>query len=53
VSWLTQRPGRIAANVPIPFPRPRDLNLLHQEAFGEIVGRLRATIEAHEGVAAN
>ena len=49
---LTQRPGRIAADVPSPFPRPRDLNLLHQEAFGEIVGRVRATIEAHEGAAA-
>ena len=47
---MTQRPGRIAADFPIRLERPRDLSLLQQEAFGEITGRIRHTIQAHEEV---
>jgi NitT/TauT family transport system ATP-binding protein len=41
---MTDRPGRIAAAIPIDLPRPRDLNLLQEERFAEIAGRIRQAI---------
>ncbi len=41
---MTDRPGRIAADIPIDLPRPRDLNVLQAESFTEIAGQVRATI---------
>jgi len=47
---MTPRPGRIAADFPVKLARPRDLSLLQQEAFGELTGRIRATIQAYDAV---
>ena len=41
---MTDRPGRIAAAIPIKLPRPRDLNLLQEERFAEIAGKVRQAI---------
>jgi NitT/TauT family transport system ATP-binding protein len=41
---MTDRPGRIAAAIPIDLPRPRDLNLLQEERFAEIAGKVRQAI---------
>jgi NitT/TauT family transport system ATP-binding protein len=41
---MTDRPGRIAAAIPIELPRPRDLNLLQEERFAEIAGKVRLAI---------
>ncbi len=41
---MTDRPGRIAAAIPIDLPRPRDLDLLQEERFAEIAGRIRQAI---------
>jgi NitT/TauT family transport system ATP-binding protein len=41
---ITERPGRIAADVPVNLPRPRDLSLLQDETFAGIAGRVRAAI---------
>jgi len=41
---MTDRPGRIAAAIPIDLPRPRDLHLLQEERFAEIAGKVRQAI---------
>ncbi len=41
---MTDRPGRIAAAIPIELPRPRDLHLLQEERFAEIAGKIRQAI---------
>jgi NitT/TauT family transport system ATP-binding protein len=41
---MTDRPGRIAAAIPIDLPRPRDLHLLQEERFAEIAGKIRQAI---------
>ncbi len=41
---MTDRPGRIAATIPIDLPRPRDLNLLQEERFAEMAGQVRQAI---------
>jgi NitT/TauT family transport system ATP-binding protein len=41
---MTDRPGRIAAAIAIDLPRPRDLNLLQEERFAEIAGKIRQAI---------
>jgi len=41
---MTDRPGRIAATVPIDLPRPRDLGLLQEEHFAETAGKIRQAI---------
>ena len=41
---MTDRPGRIATAVPIDLPRPRNLNLLQEERFAEIAGKIRQAI---------
>jgi NitT/TauT family transport system ATP-binding protein len=41
---MTDRPGRIAADVPVSLPRPRDWAVLQDAAFAEIAGRVRGAI---------
>jgi NitT/TauT family transport system ATP-binding protein len=41
---MTDRPGRIAADVPVHLPRPRDWDVLQDAAFAEIAGRVRGAI---------
>jgi NitT/TauT family transport system ATP-binding protein len=41
---LTDRPGRIAADIAINLPRPRDLMLLQEEHFAELAGKVRQAI---------
>ena len=41
---MTDRPGRIATVIPIDLPRPRNLNVLQQEHFAEIAGKIRQAI---------
>ena len=41
---MTDRPGRIAAAIPIDLPRPRDLHLLQEERFAGIAGKIRQAI---------
>ena len=41
---MTDRPGRIAADIPVRLPRPRDLKLLQEERFAEIAGRIRQAV---------
>jgi len=41
---LTDRPGRVAATIPIELPRPRDLHLLQEERFAEVAGQVRQAI---------
>lgn len=43
---MTDRPGRIAADFPVNFDRPRDMSLLQTERFAEIAGRVREAISA-------
>ena len=46
VVLMTPRPGRIAAILPVDFPRPRALDLQTTEPFGAIVRSLRHRLEA-------
>lgn len=41
---MTDRPGRIAADVPVNLPRPRDWAVLQDAAFAEIAGQVRGAI---------
>ncbi len=41
---LTDRPGRIAQEVRVTLPRPRNLRLLQDETFAEIAGQVRKAI---------
>jgi len=41
---LSQRPGRVAAIVPITLPRPRSLSLFYSEAFGALAYEVRQAI---------
>jgi len=41
---LTQRPGRICLDLPVPFPRPRTEELRYTPEFGALSRRLRAAI---------
>lgn len=38
---MTPRPGRLAAVVDVPFERPRDLSLLGDHAFADLVAQVR------------
>jgi NitT/TauT family transport system ATP-binding protein len=44
---LTARPGRVADVVPVPFERPRDLDLLSTTDFQKVVGGIRSTLQEH------
>ncbi len=41
---MSPRPGRLVADVPIPLPRPRSLEILHQPSFVALTERLRHSI---------
>ena len=41
---LTARPGRVAADLPVPLPRPRSLDLIYSEPFIELARRIREAI---------
>ena len=41
---MSPRPGRIVADVPVPLPRPRSLDLLHRPDFVALTERLRHNI---------
>jgi NitT/TauT family transport system ATP-binding protein len=41
---LSQRPGQVAATVPITLPRPRPLSLLYSEAFSALAYEVRQAI---------
>jgi NitT/TauT family transport system ATP-binding protein len=43
---FSARPGTVRLNIPIPFPRPRSLNLKRQPEFMAIVDRIWNMIEA-------
>ena len=42
---LSARPGRVVLDLPIPFPRPRALELSYTAQFGELARRVRGAIE--------
>jgi NitT/TauT family transport system ATP-binding protein len=37
---MSARPGRILANITVPFPRPRAAEVRTDPAFGELIGQL-------------
>jgi NitT/TauT family transport system ATP-binding protein len=39
---LTRRPGRIVEIIPVPLPRPRDLDMMATPVFGDLTRRIRA-----------
>jgi NitT/TauT family transport system ATP-binding protein len=41
---LSQRPGRVAATVPITLPRPRSLSIFYSEAFSALAYEVRQAI---------
>ena len=41
---MTDRPGRVAATIPIDLPRPRALSVLQEGHFAEIAGTIRQAI---------
>lgn len=42
---LSQRPGRIANIIPVPFPRPRAQSLLYDSDFGALAYKVRQAIQ--------
>lgn len=42
---MTPRPGRIAATVAVPLPRPRSLEMMGEEEFGLLTQQVRRAIE--------
>jgi NitT/TauT family transport system ATP-binding protein len=46
---MSPRPGRIVADIAVPFPRPRALALLETEAFGVLAGAIRRALDAAGG----
>ena len=42
---MTPRPGRVAAEITVPFPRPRTLALLETAEFAALSGRLRRALD--------
>jgi NitT/TauT family transport system ATP-binding protein len=48
---MTARPGRIAAEIPIDLPRPRDVGMVSTSAYGRYASRIRALIaDVHQHV---
>jgi NitT/TauT family transport system ATP-binding protein len=46
---MSQRPGRIRAQVRVGLPRPRRLDMVHAPEFGALARQIRANIEASGG----
>ncbi len=42
---LSQRPGRVTANISINLPRPRELSLLYDKRFGALAYQVRQAIQ--------
>ena len=42
---LSQRPGRVRAQIPVDLPRPRDLEVMSSEAFGRLIAWVRQSLE--------
>lgn len=49
---MSARPGRIVADVTIPFPRPRDFSISESQEFNEICAYLRSKISEQESASA-
>jgi NitT/TauT family transport system ATP-binding protein len=49
---MSARPGRIVADVTIPFPRPRDFSISESQEFNEICAYLRSKISEQESAGA-
>ena len=41
---LSQRPGRVQAQIPVDLPRPRDLEVMSSEAFGRLIAWVRQSL---------
>jgi len=41
---LSERPGKLIAQMPVPLPRPRDLAMTSTPAFGELAMQVRSLI---------
>jgi NitT/TauT family transport system ATP-binding protein len=46
---MSARPGRVIVDKPVDIPRPRDIEVLYDTHFGEIVQELRSYIEEARG----
>jgi NitT/TauT family transport system ATP-binding protein len=46
---MSPRPGRIVADIEVPFARPRPLSLVETEAFGVLTGHVRRALDAAGG----
>jgi NitT/TauT family transport system ATP-binding protein len=44
---MSGRPGRIVADLPVPFDRPRAPELRYDPAFAAFTGQVSAALEAH------
>jgi NitT/TauT family transport system ATP-binding protein len=42
---MTARPGRVAAAIDIPFPRPRTAQLLGEAKFAAVAAEIRAVFD--------
>jgi NitT/TauT family transport system ATP-binding protein len=49
VLLMSERPGRIVAQVQIDLPRPREASLLDSPEFGRLTGQVRGLIAQNEG----
>jgi NitT/TauT family transport system ATP-binding protein len=47
---MSPRPGRIVDTLAVDFPRPRPLSVMHTEAFGVHVSRIRQALNATGGL---
>jgi NitT/TauT family transport system ATP-binding protein len=50
VAVMTARPGRIAGILPVPFARPRPLDLMATPEFGRIVTDIRKMLNVEQGI---
>ncbi len=47
---MSPRPGRVIAEVDIPLPRPRTLDMLSEERFGTLTKELRRLLDIRHGL---